>query len=168
MKNSMKMAMESFCSLRMVSDYEKRYYNPAAERWDLLLANSAAEAKKLRVQLKRLRTHWNKIQIKPPARQTQEPYRVGDSFQVTAEINLAELSPDEVDVELYYGHLKSLEELSTSHVEPMAVQQDSGGGNFLYSCTLRCDMSGRFGFTVRVSPRGDKRIKSTPRLLTWA
>jgi len=30
MKNSMKMAMESFCSLRMVSDYEKRYYNPAA------------------------------------------------------------------------------------------------------------------------------------------
>jgi starch phosphorylase len=168
MKNSMKMAMESFCSLRMVSDYEKRYYNPAAGRWDLLLANSAAEAKKLAAQLKRLRTHWKKIQINPPVRQTQEPYRVGDSFQVTAEVNLAELTPDEVDVELYYGNLKSLDELSTSHVEPMEVQQDSGSGNFLYGCTLRCEVSGRFGFTVRVSPRGDKRIKSTPRLLTWA
>jgi starch phosphorylase len=168
MKNSMKMAMESFCSLRMVSDYEKRYYNPAAQRWDLLLANSADEARKLTAQLKRLRTHWEQIQINPPVRQTQEPYRVGDSFQVTAEVNLAELTPDEVDVELYYGNLKSLDELSASHVEPMAVQQDSGNGNYLYGCTLRCDGSGRFGFTVRVSPRGDKRIKSTPRLLTWA
>ncbi len=168
MKNSMKMAMESFCSLRMVSDYEKRYYNPAAERWDLLLANDADEARKLTAQLKRLRTHWKKIRINPPARQTQEPYRVGDSFQVTAEVNLAELTPDEVDVELYYGNMKSLDELSASHVEPMAVRQDSGNGNYLYDCTLRCNVSGRFGFTVRVSPRGDKRIKSTPRLLTWA
>ncbi|CAB1056594.1 Glycogen phosphorylase (EC [Olavius sp. associated proteobacterium Delta 1] len=168
MKNSMKMAMESFCSLRMVSDYEKRYYNPAAERWDLLLANSAEEAKKLTAQLKRLRAHWKKIQIKPPVRQTQEPFRVGDSFQVTAEVNLAELSPDEVDVELYYGNLKTLDELATSHVEPMAVAEDTGSGNYIYGCTLRCNMSGRFGFTVRVSPRGDKRIKSTPRLLAWA
>jgi len=164
----MKMAMESFCSLRMVSDYEKRYYNPAAERWDLLLANNAGEARKLSAQLKRLRTLWEKIQITPPARQTQEPYRVGDSFQVTAEVNLAELTPDEVDVELYYGHLKSLDELSASHAAPMTVLEDSGNGNYNYGCTLQCGGSGRFGFTTRVSARGDKRIKFTPRLLTWA
>jgi len=168
MKNSMKMAMESFCSLRMVSDYEKRYYTPAAARWDSLLADNAAEAKKLTAQLKRLRTHWKKIQIKPPVRLTQEPYRVGDTFQVTAEVNLAELAPDEVDVELYYGNLKSLDELSASHVAPMKVEADSGNGNFLYGCSLKCDVSGRFGLTVRVSPRGDERIKSTPELLTWA
>ena len=168
MKNSMKMAMESFCSLRMVSDYEKRYYSPSAERWDLLLADGAAEAKKLTAQLKRLRTHWKKIRINPPVRHAQEPYRVGDSFQVTAEVNLAELSPDEVDVELYYGHLKSLGELTASRVEPMAVLEGSDNGNYNYGCTLNCDVSGRFGFTARVSPRGDKRIKSTPRLQTWA
>ena len=168
MKNSMKMAMESFCSLRMVSDYEKRYYNPAAERWDWLLANGADEAKKLTTLLKRLRSQWDKIQINPPVRQTPEPYHVGDSFQVTAEVNLAELTPEEVIVELYYGNLKSLDELSTSHVEPMTVQEDSGNGNYLYGCTFKCETSGRFGFTVRVSPRGDKRIKSTPRLQTWA
>jgi len=168
MKNSMKMAMESFCSLRMVSDYEKRYYTPAAARWDSLLADNAAKAKKLTAQLKRLRTHWKKIQIKPPVRLTQEPYRVGDTFQVTAEVNLTELAPDEVDVELYYGNLKSLDELSASHVAPMKVEEDFGSGNFLYGCSLKCDVSGRFGLTVRVSPRGDERIKSTPELLTWA
>ena len=93
---------------------------------------------------------------------------MGDSFQVSAEVNLGQLTPDEVDVELYYGHLKSLDALSASHVEQMAVQQDSGNGHYVYGCTLQCEGSGRFGFTARVSPRGDKRIKSIPRLMTWA
>jgi starch phosphorylase len=168
MKESMKMAMKSFCSLRMVSEYENRYYNPSAERWDLLLADNAAEARKLTDQLKRFRAHWKDILIKQPVRQALEPYHVGDSFQVTAEVELGELTPDEVDVELYYGNLKSLEELSVSKVEPMAVQQEQGNGSYLYGCVLKCEISGRFGFTVRISPRGDDRIKSTPRLLTWA
>ncbi len=168
MKASMKMAMESFCSLRMVTDYENRYYLPAARQGDLLLAENADKAKKLTEQVKRLRSLWKNIQINPPVRQSAEPYRVGDSFQVTAEVNLAELAPDEVEVELYYGNLKSLEVLSASRIEPMTVLEDRGNGHHLYGCNLKCDVSGRFGFTVRVSPRGDERIKSTPRLLTWA
>ena len=168
MKASMQMAMESFCSLRMVRDYETRYYTPAAKRWDSLLADNVAEAQKMAAQIKRLRSLWKNIHIDPPEREIREPYRVGDSFQVSTHINLAELTPDEVDVELYYGHLKSLEELSASHVEPMKVLEDRGNGNYLYGCNLDCDVSGRFGFTVRVTPRGDERIKSTPRLLTWA
>jgi starch phosphorylase len=168
MKESMKMAMQSFCSMRMVSDYENRYYIPAARQWQLLLADNAEQAKKLTAQIKRLRSSWKKIQINPPVRHTPEPYRVGDSFQVTAEVNLAELTPDEVEVELYYGNLKSLEVLSTSHVEPMQVRENKENGNYIYDCSLMCSVSGRFGFTVRVSPSGDERIKSTPGLLTWA
>jgi glycogen phosphorylase len=167
MKASMKMAMQTFCSLRMVSDYENRYYIPAARQWDLLFADNAGQAYKLAAQIKRLRSLWKKIQINPPVRLTPEPYRVGDSFQVTAEVDLAELTPDEVDVELYYGNLKSLETLSTSHVEPMQMRENNGNGNYLYACSLKCEVSGRFGFTVRVSPAGDERIKSTPGLLTW-
>ena len=101
-------------------------------------------------------------------RQAQGPYRVGDAFQVTSEVHLGQLQPDEVDVELYYGNLKSLEEVSASHVAPMTVQEDRGHGNYLYGCELICEISGRFGYTVRVAPRGDERIKSTPQLLVWA
>jgi starch phosphorylase len=168
MKASMKMVMESFCSMRMVSDYESRYYNPAARRHDALLAEGAGEAKALAAQIKRLRSLWRNIEIKPPIREAREPYRVGDSFHVTSEVHLAELKPEEVDVELYYGHLKSLEELSASHIEPMDVLEDRGNGNYLYGCDLNCEISGRFGLTVRVAPHGDERIKSTPRLMTWA
>jgi starch phosphorylase len=168
MKASMKMVMESFCSLRMVSDYESRYYLPAAKRLNSLLAENAEEAKKLAAQIKRLRSFWDSIKIEPPSRESREPCRVGDSFKVTSEVNLGELKPEEVDVELYYGHIKSLEELTSSHIEPMQVLENRDNGNYLYGCTLNCEISGRFGFTVRVAPRGDERIKSTPRLLTWA
>ena len=164
----MKMAMESFCSLRMVSEYESRYYIPSARHWDSLIAEEADEAKKLAAQIKRLRSLWKQIKINSPVRQTQEPCRVGDTFQVTSEVHLGELQPDEVDVELYYGNLKSPEQVTAGHVAPMKVLEDRGGGKYLYGCDLTCEISGRFGYSVRVAPRGDERIKSTPRLLTWA
>ena len=50
----------------------------------------------------------------------------------------------------------------------MTVIEDRKDGNYLYGCDLTCETSGRFGYTVRVATRGDERIKSTPRLLTWA
>jgi len=168
MKASMKMAMEMFCSLRMVADYNNRYYLPAAKRYDTLLANQAEEARNLASQIKRLRSLWNNIEIQPPVRKNRRPYRVGEKFEVTAEVNLAELHPDEVDVELYYGQMKSLEDLADSRVEQMTVLEDRGNSHYLYGSTLTCQSSGRFGFTVRVTPRGDERVKSTPRLLTWA
>jgi starch phosphorylase len=168
MKASMKMAMEMFCSLRMVADYNNRYYLPAAKRYDTLLANQAEEARNLASQIKRLRSLWNNIEIQPPVRKNRRPYRVGEKFEVTAEVNLAELHPDEVDVELYYGQMKSLEDLADSRVEQMNVLEDRGNSHYLYGSTLTCQSSGRFGFTVRVTPRGDERVKSTPRLLTWA
>jgi starch phosphorylase len=168
MKASMKMAMEMFCSLGMVTQYNNRYYIPAARRYDTLLAGQAEEARNLATQIKRLRSFWKNIEIQPPVRKNRGPYRVGENFEVTAEINLAELRPDEVDVELYYGQMQSLEDLAVSHMEQMSVLEDRGNGQYQYGCTLTCQSAGRFGFTVRVTPRGDERIKSTPRLLTWA
>ena len=168
MKASMKMAMELFCSIRMVADYENRFYIPAAKRYDALLNNQAEEARKLAAQISRLRSLWKDIEISSPVRHAHGPCRVGEKFEITSEVNLAELKPDEVDVELYYGQMKSLEDLDASNSEPMRVMEDKGNGQYLYSCALNCQSSGRFGFTVRVTPRGDERVKSTPRLLTWA
>jgi starch phosphorylase len=123
MKASMKMAMEMFCSIRMVTDYENRFYIPAAKRYDALLANQSEEAKKLTAQISRLRSLWKNIEITSPVRHAHGPCRVGEKFEITSEVNLAELKPDEVDVELYYGQMKSLEDLDASKSEPMRVQE---------------------------------------------
>ncbi|OEU63117.1 MAG: alpha-glucan phosphorylase, partial [Desulfobacterales bacterium S5133MH16] len=103
MKESMKMAMQHFCARMMVGKYEKKFYLPAAKNFAHLTANNAKEAVILSAQYKRLSTLWKNIRIEHPVRKAEGPFRVGESFAVTAVVNLGELRPDEIKVELYYG-----------------------------------------------------------------
>jgi hypothetical protein len=43
-----------------------------------------------------------------------------------------------------------------------------GIGRYLYGGKLPCLISGRYGFTVRVTPRGDGALKNMPGLIAWA
>ena len=97
-----------------------------------------------------------------------DPIQVGDTMEVTAEVYLGQLNPDEVKVDLYYGPLKTVEKLVTSNTQQMAMKENRGDGNYLYACHLNCEASGRYGFTARVAPQGDDWIRFTPGLLTWA
>jgi starch phosphorylase len=167
MKASMKMAMKDFCSLRMVSDYEDRFYIPILERLEKLLAANCTEARHLALQTRRLKEFWKGIQIGTPFPAGKGPFRVGQSFDVQVEVTLGELKPEDVDVELYSGQMKSLDMLGDIHTEAMTVLKDLGLGRFLYGCEVGCRSSGRFGLTVRVTPRGDDFLKHTPGRITW-
>jgi starch phosphorylase len=168
MKESMKMAMQYFCAHIMVEKYEKNFYLPAVKRLASLTANNAEEAVILSAQYKRLRTLWENIRIEQPMRDEEGPFLVGENFSVTVVVNLGELNPDEVNAELYYGNLKSVDTIANSHSEKMTVKENRGDGDYLYACTITCSDSGRYGFTVRVIPQGDDRIRFAPGLITWA
>ncbi len=95
-------------------------------------------------------------------------FRVGDTIDLFTKVHLGALRPEEVHVELYYGHIKTIDAVETSHVEQMRVTEAPGSGDYTYGCTITCPESGRFGFTARVIPVGDDWIKNTPGLMTWA
>jgi starch phosphorylase len=168
MKASMKMGMLDFSSHLMVSKYEELFYRQAASQYHDLLTKNANQAKKLAKQHERLNQRWKNLSVGQPAREKPGPFRVGEAFTVTCEMNLGDIKPEEVDVELYYGTLKSIDTLSASHTEPMNVIEDHGNGKYLYGCTLTCQWSGRYGFTTRLTPRGDDRLRNTPGLISWA
>ena len=168
MKASMKMAVQRFSSHQMVAEYSKRFYLPASDRLTELSKENAAEAKHLSTQRDRLLSHWNLIKVKNPYMEMRDRFHVGDTVEVTAEVFLGEIKPDEVVVDLYYGPLRSIEKLETSKIVNMTVKEDIGQGTYIYSCKLLCDFSGRYGFTTRVSPQGDDWVRFTPGLLTWA
>jgi len=168
MKESMKMAMWNFSSYRMVGEYEQKFYSPADKRLRELVERDAAEARVLGIQRERLRALWKNVRIEPPVREVKGPSRVEDTFCLTTEVDLGELSPEEVEVQLYYGRLKSLDVLAVSQTQQMTERKDRGSGRYLYDCTITCRDSGRYGFTARVIPRGDNFIKFAPGLVTWA
>jgi starch phosphorylase len=168
MKAAMVMAMQHFCTHVMISKYESLFYAPAAKRLTSLTADNAKEAIVFSKQYQRLDNLWNNINIEAPVQEKEGPFRVGDDFTVTARVNLGELRPDEVNIELYYGPLKAVDMISESHFEKMTVKEDNGNGSYLYTCNITCVASGRYGFTVRAVPNGDDRIKFVPGHITWA
>ncbi len=167
MKASMIMAMERFCAHGMVETYNKRYYLPAEKRMKELVADEAFEAKSLTALHERLSSHWKDIRVEPPVRDSEGPFRVGKTFHVTVNVFLGELGPDEVDVELYSGTIKSFDMLASIETSLMQVEEKMEGGYFQYGCIVHCDKAGRYGFTARVTPRADAPIKFAPGLITW-
>lgn len=168
MKASMKMTMCHFCAHRMVAEYQERYYIPAAREYGRLVAEGGQSAQALGNQIERLREQWSGIRIDQFHQDVQGPFRVGDSVRVSADVHLGELEPDEVDVELYYGKLKSVDTIASGMSAQMELGTDHGNGHYTYTCAIDCQMAGRYGCTVRVLPRGDGWVKSTPGLMTWA
>ena len=168
MKASMQMAMKDFCSLRMVGEYEERYYIPIIHRLKTLLKKNGLEARNLALQEKRLHSLWKDIRIGLPVQTRKGPFRVGESFEVTVDVSLGELNPEEVFVELYNGHMKAVDTLEGINTIPMTVVEDLGNGNYRYGCQVPCELSGRYGFTARATPAGDDYLKFMPNLITWS
>lgn len=168
MKESMKMALDDYCTHRMVLEYNQKFYKPAIESYETFTRNNAENAKQMLAQKKRLMNLWQSIQVKEPTREYNGPFRIGESFQISAEVSLGEIRPEEVLVELYYGKLRTIDTLLPGMTQTMEVEKELGPGTYHYSCLLPCASSGRFGFTVRVSPKGDDFLRFTSGLITWA
>ena len=117
---------------------------------------------------RRLYVHWREVQAEAPVRDATGPFRVGGSFTVSSRISLGALRPEEVDVELYYGNVGGLTRLSGVDLINMQVAEDLGDGRYLFKSEVSCRTPGRYGFTVRVTPRGDTPVKYAPGLITWA
>ncbi len=168
MKEAMKMAIIDFSSDRMVREYSKRYYIPASKNLALLTEDSAWKAKELALTQKRLESLWSGIRLSTPSLVTDGEFNVGDTFRISLEVNLGELAPEEVEVQLYHGKFRFSDRLEGSRAENMWLQETLTEGRHLYACTITCTDSGRFGYTARVIPKGDEVLASTPGLITWA
>jgi len=167
MKEAMKMAIFEFSSDRMVREYSSRYYIPAAQNFKQLTADSSLKARKLAQTQSRLTALWNGIVLSKPKLVTEPDFTVGDTFRITLKAFLGELTPDEVEVQVYHGKLRSSDEFEGSRAETMWLQETIDKGSYVYACTINCSNSGRFGYTARAIPRGDEVLTHTPGLITW-
>ncbi|MFZ0243457.1 MAG: hypothetical protein WAL90_17595 [Desulfobacterales bacterium] len=152
----------------MVGEYEERFYQPIVRRLEALLEKGGLEARNLAIQEKQLVGSWKDIVIGPPVQSSKGPFRVGEQFDVTVEVSLGELKPEDVDVELYSGHMKSVIALEGVWTAPMSAAEYLGSGRYRYEGQGPCLISGRYGFTVRVRPRGDGAMKNLSGLIAWA
>ncbi len=111
---------------------------------------------------------WSGIRVSTPKLITEADFIVGDTFRITLQVFLGELTPEEVEVQIYHGKVKSSDHLEDSRAETMWLQETISEGSHIYACTITCSDSGRYGYTARVIPKGDEVLNShTPGLITW-
>jgi len=77
---------------------------------------------------------------------------VGNDLLVKAKIRIGELQPEDISVDLYYGPLDAWGNLQYSRTTAMHPSPGARGGNHVFTGTIPCETTGRFGFRVRVLP----------------
>ena len=170
MKASIATGLGDFSSTRMVQDYDREFYRPAAAAYTKLTADNAAVARSL-VESKRLLVEnfdGQRIFIEPPRVEGDLNHvHVGDSIKLTVKVGLGGLAPEMVEVNAYFGTVDAHNEMIASHSVTLELKESFGGGNYLYGGSIRCNAAGRFGLTARIKAAGTDWDNSVPGFMCW-
>jgi len=135
---------------RMVREYVESGYIPAARMVAEATGDDYRGARSLSEYRTKLGISWSRVVIfdSELVVEAQDSLVVGTEVQVKARIDLAGLTPDDVDVQAVVGKVGDSDEL----VDVVTVAMDSTGiGEF--TAKLRLPHAGSLGYTVRILPR---------------
>ncbi len=159
-----------FNTHRMVQEYTEDYYLPAAKRYHHLTSEEMKNAQTLAKWKRYVRNVWPKLHLQSVTAHGLKQLRVGARAEIQARVDLAGLSPDDVNVELYLGHLDANNEIVQGEARAMDfVNKDEKGMCVYRASDIICHTSGLHGYTVRILPYHPDLVSSfMPNLITWA
>jgi starch phosphorylase len=170
MKTSISELCHFFNTNRMVAQYTEEYYLSAAFRYRTLSEDKLARAKALAAWKKNIQANWSKVAIGEVSIDGGRELKVGDKITARAVVELGNLTPDDVTVQLYMGRVNTDDEIVDAEITPMVPVKSKGGSpNKFEVQEIICRKSGLYGFTVRVLPLNMDMVTSfLPGLITWA
>lgn len=139
---------------RMVEDYTVQLYAPAAAAGRALNGPEFTGARDLAAYKARVRTAWPKVRVDhvEPSGVSDSP-QIGDTLHVRAYVDLAGLTPDDVDVQLVHGRVSDTDDLSDPAAVPLALVEGYDNGTYQFAGEQALTRTGSFGYSVRVVPR---------------
>ncbi|GCD88386.1 alpha-glucan family phosphorylase [Nocardioides sp. LS1] len=155
LRHTLKSLGPKVLATRMVRDYVRQLYSPAAGNARLLNSDYAGAAE-LAAWKKRVRAGWPAVRVEhvESSGVTDAP-EVGDVLSARAFVGLGDLTPADVDVQLVHGVINSEDDLVDTRIETLTVAESYEGGRHRFDGSVVLDHSGAFGYTVRVVPHND-------------
>jgi starch phosphorylase len=169
MKNCMKEIGPSMSSHRMLMDYSNQFYFPALKNYRQLVKDDYAEAKSLAAYMTKLNLSWDKLRIIKIESNAKPVMQRGDMLTVTAYIDLDQMSPDELLVELYHGTVSNQgRDIRNARIAAMKWLKSEDDVN-LFQVRIECEDTGQQGHTVRIMPKHNALIHPyRSGLIKWA
>jgi len=152
MKNGLKLLAPIYSAHRMVEDYVQQAYLPAYKNYLALSRDNFTSAKELAAWRMDLMTKWSDVKIRNVRYQPFDEIFAGDKVQVQAELFVNGLSPEDISVEIYAGAVDVQGNFTNRRTETMQPKAQTSDGWIVYEGHITPDITGRFGFTVRVLP----------------
>jgi starch phosphorylase len=168
MKNCMRKLAPVFNTNRMVQNYTEQSYVHALARGQALAADGMKKSVELARAKDMLRRKWPGLKIVGVHTSGNGHFKVGDSMQVEALVDMPGVDPADLAVQLYAGPINGRGEIeqpqamTMTHVRPMAPDRH------LFVGQIDCRTSGRQGFAIRILPGSpDLATPFEPGLITW-
>lgn len=171
MKNSMKQLGPVYNTSRMVGEYARKFYFPSIEKRMYLMKNNWEKGKEFSEWKNKLFNNWNKIKIvNIEEGDSKSNLKVGCKFPIIAKIDAGGLTPEDIEVQIYYGIIGNhLHENKNDVVVMNYNSRKSKDGLLYYQGEIVCSNTGQFGYTIRVVPKHEVLInKFELGLIKWA
>lgn len=155
---------------RMVRQYAERFYAPAAVKWEELAPDNMRAAREMSKWKHKLTSEFAGVKIEAVTDEIDSVNaKIGNDMRIEAVIDLGNLSPDDLNVELFYGTLDNDGQLGDGQTLRMHHCEQMEKNKHRYHAEMPCDHTGMTGYTVRIipahNPQRDTRISS---LVRWA
>ncbi|MGH3277829.1 MAG: alpha-glucan family phosphorylase [Trebonia sp.] len=136
---------------RMVGDYVRNLYAPAAQASRALASGGNETARGLAAWKTRVRQAWSGVRIEHVEADGTEP-SLGAVLDVRVTTSLGGLSADDVCVEVVYGRLGEDDELVDPSSARLTPDDSAQAPHARFSGSVELGQPGPFGYTVRVLP----------------
>ena len=139
---------------RMVREYVTRLYAPAAISSREMRVNNFALAAEVSSWKTHVRAAWPELKV-----DHVESHGVGDAvllgtqIMVKAFVSLANLTTDDVVVQIVFGRVDADDRIVQAGHSAMAPVEQYEGNRWQYQISLPLEQNGPFGYTVRMLPR---------------
>ena len=159
MKESISQIAPVFNTNRMVKEYYERFYIPAHNYGTLLQEPGKAEA--VAAWRGKIAQNWYRVSVTDITPAPEKAILMGDKVNFKARVQLGELTPDEIQVELFLGQRGSRGDIvKVEAIDMTCTGKD--GESYIYDVSMSPFNSGRQDYALRVLPKND----SIPNVLT--
>lgn len=143
-----------FTMRRMIDDYFNRYYNLLLKRSTELKANDYEKVRQLAAWKRKISRGWESIEVVSVSMpdSTKKPLRLGENFVAEIVLNVNELTPNDIGLEVLFGQKINDEVKKIAFIEEMTVA--GVDGNIVnYFIEIRTEQAGVYDFAFRLYPK---------------
>jgi glycogen phosphorylase/synthase len=168
---SMRIVAERFGARRMVEEYRDWAYAPAARSWFFLRERDFAGARAAVGRRRRLRRGWKQIQVLGVELPEPGALEIGELVEAVVDLDLGDLAPEDVRVELVVGRPSRDGELEEADVLALAAENGSpiASSRRRFRAETRLEHAGRWacGVRLRASEGDEGPSPSLADLVLW-